>query len=240
MDKKEFLQHVEKCINRDALDTYPGYEGIDRSLSNQQTIVSEIKIRLQKNRSQILDKFAKTAAIAGWNFFRVENIEQAIQKTIDLLSSINPKEVLCSEEEIVARILKDKQIGSLMNKTKIIFSDEENREGLKLTSFKADIGITGVDYAIAETGSCVILPGITLSRLTSLAPPHHLALVEVDKVLDTLDDLFAIRKLTFLEEEGDMGSYMNFITGPSRTGDIEQTIVKGVHGPKEVSLLLIG
>ena len=67
-----------------------------------------------------------------------------------------------------------------------------------------------------------------------------LALVEVDKVLETLDDLFAIRKLTFLEEEGDMGSYMNFITGPSRTGDIEQTIVKGVHGPKEVSLLLIG
>ena len=88
MDKKEFLQHVEKCINRGALDTYPGYEGIDRSLSDQQTIVSEIKIRLQKNRSQILDKFAKTAAIAGWNFFRVENIEQAIQKTIDLLSSI--------------------------------------------------------------------------------------------------------------------------------------------------------
>lgn len=240
MDKKEFLEHVGKCINRDALDTYPGYVGIDRSLSDQQTIVAEIKTRLQKNRPQILDKFAKTAAIAGWNFFRVETTEQAIHKTIDLLSSINAEEVLCSEEEIVVRVLKDKQIGTLLSNTKIIFSEEENREGLKSTSFRADIGITGVDYAIAETGSCVILPGIKLSRLTSLAPPHHLALVEVDKILETLDDLFAIRRLTFLEEEGDMGSYMNFITGPSRTGDIEQTIVKGVHGPKEVSLLLIG
>ena len=58
MDKKEFLEHVGKCINRDALDTYPGYEGIDRSLSDQQKIVSEIRSRLQKNRPQILDKFA--------------------------------------------------------------------------------------------------------------------------------------------------------------------------------------
>ena len=240
MDKKQFLEHIEKCINRETSDRYPGYEGIDRSLGDQQMIVSDIKVRLERDQSQIVDKFATTAAIAGWNVIRVETIEQALHKTIDLLLSINAKEVLCSEEEIVARVLKDPQIGTSLNDAKIIFSDDENRDGLKLTSFKADIGITGVDYAIAETGSCVVLPGVKLSRLTSLAPPHHLALVQIDKILETLDDLFAIRKLTFLEQEGDMGSYMNFITGPSRTGDIEQTIVKGVHGPKEVSLLLIG
>ena len=240
MDKKDFLKHIENCIDRDPSDGYPGYKGIDRSVGDQRVIVSAIKKKLKSHQSQILDKFVETATIAGWNLFRAKTIEEAGSRIVELLISIDAKEVLCSGEEIVARILKRSELSGLPDSTKIIFSDNEDNEQLKLTSFRADIGITGVDYAVAETGSCVILPEEKLSRLTSLAPPHHLALVETDKVLETLDDILAIRRLTFLEHEGDMGSYMNFITGPSRTGDIEQTIVKGVHGPKEVSLLLIG
>ena len=104
---------------------------------------------------------------------------------------------------------------------------------------EADLGITGADYAMVETGTVVLLPRAGLSRLVSLAPPVHLAIVRPQEVLETLDDLFVLRRLAYYQNGEDMGSYMNFITGPSRTADIEQTLVIGVHGPKEAHLLLL-
>ena len=104
---------------------------------------------------------------------------------------------------------------------------------------RAQLGITGVDYAVAETGTCVLLPRSGVSRAVSLLPPIHLAIVETNQVYENLDDLFAMRRLVFQDGRGEMGSYMSFISGPSRTADIEQTIVVGVHGPKEAYLLLL-
>ena len=102
----------------------------------------------------------------------------------------------------------------------------------------ADLGITGVDYAIAETGTCVIIPRAGVSRLVSLLPPVHIALVESGQVLPSLDELFTLRRDDFLN--GNLGSYMNLITGPSRSADIEYQLITGVHGPGEVHMVLIG
>jgi L-lactate dehydrogenase complex protein LldG len=104
----------------------------------------------------------------------------------------------------------------------------------------AGVGITGADYAVAETGSVVILPRKGLSRLVSLVPPVHIALVRAREIVESLDDVFLLRRLDYYQNGGDMGSYLNFISGPSRTADIEQTLVVGVHGPKEVHLVLLG
>ena len=62
--------------------------------------------------------------------------------------------------------------------------------------------------------------------------------VERGQVLPSLDELFTLRRDDFVR--GDFGSYMNLITGPSRTADIEYTIVTGVHGPGEVHMVLVG
>ena len=102
----------------------------------------------------------------------------------------------------------------------------------------SDIGITGVNYAIAETGSVVVLPQKGVSRLVSLMPQIHIAIVKSNQVLERLEDLFLLRRIAFMRGKDPL-NYMNFITGPSRTGDIEQTIIVGVHGPKEVHMLIL-
>jgi L-lactate dehydrogenase complex protein LldG len=102
------------------------------------------------------------------------------------------------------------------------------------------MGVTGADYAVAETGSVVVIPRAGLSRLVSLVPPIHVALVRPQDVVESLDDVFLLRRLEYMRTGGDMGSYLNFITGPSRTADIEQTLVVGVHGPREVHMVLLG
>ena len=115
---------------------------------------------------------------------------------------------------------------------------EVQRQALRRRAIEGDIALTGVDYAIAETGSCVLIARKGLSRIVSLLPPVHVAVVERGQVLPSLDELFTLRRRDFLR--GDLGSYMNLITGPSRTADIEHTIVTGVHGPGEVHMVLIG
>ena len=84
----------------------------------------------------------------------------------------------------------------------------------------------------------MILPRKGLSRLVSLLPPAHVAVVEIGQVLPSLDELFTLRRREFLHEN--LGSYMNLITGPSRSADIEYQLVTGVHGPGEVHMILIG
>ena len=124
--------------------------------------------------------------------------------------------------------------------TTVAWDDAHSREELRGTIAAAGMGITGADYAIAETGSVIVMPRKGLSRLVSLVPPIHVALVRPDDLIESLDDLMLFRRLEYHRNDGDMGSYLNFITGPSRTADIEQTIVVGVHGPKEVHLILLG
>ncbi len=95
---------------------------------------------------------------------------------------------------------------------------------------EAEVGVTGADWGLAETGSLVLLTGPTQDRLLSLLPPVHVALLPEDRILTDIEALFEC-----LDE---VPSALIFITGPSRTADIEQTLTPGVHGPGVVYVVL--
>jgi L-lactate dehydrogenase complex protein LldG len=98
------------------------------------------------------------------------------------------------------------------------------------------MGISGCFCAIAETGTLMLLSGPETPATVSLLPETHIALVDVSRIVATMEDAFALLRA----ERGDLPRAVNFISGPSRTGDIEQTIVLGAHGPCRVHLILIG
>jgi L-lactate utilization protein LutC len=95
-------------------------------------------------------------------------------------------------------------------------------------------GITSADYALADTGTLVMLPGDGEMRLVSLLPPVHLAVVPRERILTGLDELLTEVPLPVEER-----SAMVLITGPSRTADIEQILVRGVHGPGEIHVIVV-
>ena len=97
-----------------------------------------------------------------------------------------------------------------------------------------DFGITSADYALADTGTLVMLAGPQEARLVSLLPPAHIAVVPRDRILTGLDELFSI-----LPRPAEQTSSMVLITGPSRTGDIEQILVRGVHGPGQITVVIV-
>jgi L-lactate utilization protein LutC len=101
------------------------------------------------------------------------------------------------------------------------------------TLFAADIGVSGVDYVIAETGSLVVLARPDEPRSLTLLPPVHVAVADRSQLLPDLFDLFASL------HGKPMPSGLSVITGPSKTGDIELRLVTGVHGPGELHLIFI-
>ena len=98
----------------------------------------------------------------------------------------------------------------------------------------AEIGISSADYALADTGTLVMLTESGESRLISLLPPCHIAVIEQAKILSSLDELF-----TLTPQPAARSSAMALITGPSRTADIEMRLVRGVHGPGEIHVLVV-
>jgi L-lactate dehydrogenase complex protein LldG len=97
------------------------------------------------------------------------------------------------------------------------------------------LGITGVFCAIAETGTLVVLSGADTPTATTLLPDTHVAIVSANRIVDTMEDAFALVR----KEHGSVPRAINMISGPSRTGDIEQTIVLGAHGPFRVHILVV-
>jgi len=106
---------------------------------------------------------------------------------------------------------------------------------LRVLCASADVGITSADYALADTGTLVMLASPAEARLISLLPPVHIAVVPKARVLSGLDEL-----LTVLPYPAEQTSSMVLITGPSRTADIEQILVRGVHGPGEIHVVVVG
>ncbi len=110
----------------------------------------------------------------------------------------------------------------------------ENREELRAAATEAEFGITSADYALADTGTLVMFSSREEARMISLAPPVHIALVPRERILTGLDELLA--KVPLPAEHS---SSMVLITGPSRTADIEQILVRGVHGPGEIHVIVV-
>jgi len=97
------------------------------------------------------------------------------------------------------------------------------------------MGLTGSLAGIAESGTIAVVSGPGRPRLASLLPPVHIAVLRVERLYSTLEAFFAAHPGV-----AEAGSNLVLITGPSRTADIEMTLTRGVHGPGEVHVVVVG
>jgi L-lactate dehydrogenase complex protein LldG len=97
------------------------------------------------------------------------------------------------------------------------------------------LGITGCFCAIAETGTLVVLAGADTPTASTLLPATHVAVLRAERIVSGMEEAFALIR----RERGALPRAVNLISGPSRTGDIEQTVVVGAHGPYRVHILVV-
>jgi L-lactate dehydrogenase complex protein LldG len=119
---------------------------------------------------------------------------------------------------------------------------EENfrQEGIRCVGEDASVrvGITGADAALAATGSIIVGSGAGRYRASSLLPPVHVAVVTRDQILPDLESWWTLQREVGFDQLRQTSNVV-VITGPSRTADIALQLVMGMHGPRELHIILV-
>jgi L-lactate utilization protein LutC len=154
---------------------------------------------------------------------RVGSADEAVKTVLRLVLERSARSVLLAGGEFIDSLdLKS----ALEAMGVVVVSPDAGREEF----FAADIGITGVENVVAETGTLALATRPDQPRSASLLPAVHIAVLHRNQIVADLFDLFA---------GGEPPACLTLITGPSKTGDIELKLVTGVHGPGELHLVLV-
>ena len=167
--------------------------------------------------------FTERLAAVGAQCSVVRGEAEAAGALAGILSGAGARRVVGSDAPLVQRLLRP-----LRDRFEMAALDRLSRDDL----FACDVGVTTAQWGIAETGTLVLESARERSRLLSLVPPIHVALLSTRSICASLGDALAhVRQAD--------SHAITFITGPSRTSDIELTLVVGVHGPQTVHVLLL-
>jgi L-lactate dehydrogenase complex protein LldG len=185
--------------------------------------VIELREELEEKKWVWIDRFIDELRRVSGNVIVVKDENEVRESIIKLIEKHSVRSLAIWESDLLLSLRE------LFQNKGLQFVSSGNKDDMA----KADIGITEVDYAIAETGTIVLIANERQPRSVSLIPPIHIAVMKSNTILGNLDELFFLVK-----NSSQPTSCMTFITGPSRTADIELNLTLGVHGPKELYVLI--
>ncbi len=192
-----------------------------------------------KSKSMATEEIQLTEHLASQGISAVETDlgEWIIQLAHERPSHLIAPAIHKTREEIAA--LFSKVVGHVVDSDPAALVAVARAE-LRESFLKADVGITGGNALIAETGTLVLVTNEGNADMATTLPPVHIAVVGIEKIVPSLDDAIAMIKLLARSATGQkITAYTQFITGPSRSADIEMKTVIGVHGPKELYFVLL-
>ncbi len=169
----------------------------------------------QEPAVEFAEQFTK---LQGKFIYCINQQEFAFQLS-SLVKKQNWEKIFCVEEKLIAAVAG--QLSDRVVKTDLV---------------NCDVSITGCESLVARTGTIVMSSAQTNGRTTSVYAPIHICIAFTNQLLYDLKDALQAAKDKY---GANLPSLITFATGPSRTADIEKTLVVGVHGPKEVYLFLL-
>ncbi|HKA19894.1 MAG TPA: lactate utilization protein [Blastocatellia bacterium] len=229
--RETILENIRRALHRDssvAVSTPALSSDLLASSSLERSSNGE------QPRSETIQRFSDELTRIGGRFQRCAGEDAAFDYIEQIAISRNAKLVLSWDVPLFTEI----DLRSQLANKGITFEKATPDMDLISKAAEADIGISGVDYALADTGTLVLFAARPQPRSISLLPPVHLAILKPHQILPGLNELFP---LLGYEQSGQrkLSSAITFITGPSRTADIELKLVVGVHGPQELHVLLL-
>ncbi|HMU45575.1 MAG TPA: lactate utilization protein [Chitinophagaceae bacterium] len=164
-------------------------------------------------------EFAEQFNKLDGKFIYCINLQEFAFQLSSLIKKQNWNKVFCLEDKLIETVIPQ-------------IEERLTKEGLA----DCDVAITGCEFLIARTGSIVMTSAQTSGRTTSVYAPVHICIAYTQQLVYDIKDALQLMKNKY---GSSLPSLITFATGPSRTADIEKTLVKGVHGPKDVYLFLI-
>ena len=191
---------------------------------------------LAMTQEEMIHRFTERLVEETGIVYRVPNNQEALEKLAEIARAEGLKKVMVSTDDVVAAL----DLPAWGKKYDVIImtpKDFPHRESFRDAVFnEVQAGITGADFAVAESGTLGLIHNKDQARLVSLAPILHIAIVPVERmnpIYERVVDRVFDNPQTF-------PSQFIFITGPSMTGDIQGVLFKGMHGPRKVIVILVG
>lgn len=181
----------------------------------------------RRDFSDLVQRFTESLTAVLGEVHYAQNLDAAWTIVDEIIQSLDAQQIVLNGE----RPLRNSNLPQRWPQIEWHIVGKDDNSKLRAFCTSADLGISGGDAALAETGSVIITSGSQQSRLATLLPPVHLAIVPTSHLTTDIFTWTAVRPEK-------MPANLVFVSGPSKTGDIEQTMTVGVHGPKRFIVIL--
>ncbi len=243
----EFIGNIQKALNRPDSDTRSLKDIIQTEPdSDDLRLLEKIRNRDKKVRLALLERITEAGKLLNMVVIAEKDTASIAASIAEIAAGKNSewgdkKSVIAWDHPLV----KNLDLFTSLEPLNIpvyfpgAMAGADWQAKFRIQAESALIGITSADYCIAETATLTMKSRIDQPRCVSLLPSIHIAVIRLEQILANLKELYTLLKWDPAEQAEGLTDCLTFITGPSKTADIEATLVQGAHGPRELYLFVL-
>jgi L-lactate dehydrogenase complex protein LldG len=199
--------------------------------------LNRVSLLPEIDHATLLNSFVREAQAAGGEVYQPATHDDVLEVLTNLVKQAGQQAIMWADEDLPIKDVHEVLLrANVTRHVPDIARDPVQRRQQWHDLDAVRVGITGALGGLADTGSIIVASGRQRARAASLLPETHIALLSSDRLYPTMQAFFAVSSAQELTENS---SNLVFITGPSRTADIEMIITRGVHGPKRLCIVLL-
>lgn len=244
-NQEEFIKRINLALGKSLEQSRSKADLFSSEMSAETAAILErIKSRTAEDKKKLLEILIEAAEPINLKVIPAKNIGSVTAAITELVRDKDPewgnqKNVAAWQHPLIEGLELPDALAE--QGVPVFFSDVNAAEGENLRQHIIDsyIGITSADFCMADTATLVMRSRTGQARTVSLLPSIHIAVIELDQIIADLKELYALLKWDPQKRKEGVTSCMTFISGPSKTADIEATMVHGAHGPREVYIFVV-
>jgi L-lactate dehydrogenase complex protein LldG len=244
-NQTEFINRVKRALGKPPAELRQKADFLNCGMPDEtRAILERIKNRTADERKRLLETLIKAAEPINLKVMPAKGIGAVATAIIELVRDKDPewgdpKSVAAWQHPLIESLNLPDALSE--QGVPVVFTDLKKTDELNLRQrvIASYIGVTSADFCMADTATLVMRTRPGQARTVSLLPSIHIAVIELDQIVADLKELYALLKWDPLNSKEGITNCMTFISGPSKTADIEATMVDGAHGPREVYAFVI-
>lgn len=249
-NEKKFISRVKRALKVSAEDNRQ-YRHIfpDQPVEAVQNVLKRIENRNVEQQQKLLHQLIEAGNPINLNVTAKKDVYAVATAIAELVRKKEPewgdaKQVAIWKHPLIDRLkLADVLAPQDIAVHETAFTDTETetdgRNRIRKQIIDSFIGVTSADYCMADSATLVMRTHPGLARAVSLVPTIHIAVIEIDQVMADLKELYTLLKHNPDHNRQGITNCLTFISGPSKTADIEAVMVHGAHGPRELHLFVV-
>lgn len=244
-DQEEFIKRIRTALGKPSTGSRQAPDVFGREMSAEtRAVLERVRNRTAEERQNLLETLIEAAAPINLSVVPCDDTKAVTAAIAQVVRDKDPewgdkKHVAAWKHPLIESLnLTD----ALFDQgVPVVFADLQkiDADSLRQRIIESYIGITSADFCMADTATLVMRTRPGQARSISLLPSIHMAVIELDQIIADLKELYALLKWEPQAGKEGLTNCMTFISGPSKTADIEATMVHGAHGPREVYIFVI-